>query len=151
MYPRRRYVVLTALVCLLLATECIKKVKLTPTRSHSVNTPPIVVIANDTLPTPCDIAGPVISRAKNFVGTVLYYGHPEYHGNTGLYCIIHSIPNTSGNQKFGYVCNMPDKFKQKGLEVIFSGEYYHAYKDIKPTGHDGQALMYLRLESIRAL
>jgi hypothetical protein len=71
-----------------------------------------------------DIAGPVISRAKKFVGTVLYYGHPEYHGNTGLYCIYTSIPNTSGNQKFGYVCNMPDKFKQKGLKVIFSGEYY---------------------------
>ncbi len=101
-------------------------------------------------PTPCDIAGPVISRAKNFVGTVLYYGHPEYHGNTGLYCIIYTIPNTTDSQKFGYVCNMPDKFKQIGLEVIFSGEYYHAYKDIKPTGRDGQALMYLRLKSIRA-
>ena len=103
------------------------------------------------LPTPCDIAGPVISRAKNFVGTVLYYGHPEYHGNTGMYCIIYSVPNTIDNRIFGYVCNMLDKFKQKGLGVIFSGEYYHAYKDIKPTGRDGEPLMYLRLESIRAL
>ena len=101
------------------------------------------------LPTPCDIAGPVISRAKNFVGTVLYYGHPGYHGNSGMYCIIYSVPNTTDSRKYGYVCNMPDKFKQIGLQVVFSGEYYHAYKDIKPTGQDGQALMYLRLESIR--
>ena len=102
------------------------------------------------LPTPCDIAGPVISRAKDFVGTVVYYGHPGYHGNTGMYCILHSVPNTADNRIYGYVCNMPDKFKQIGLDVIFSGDYYHAYKDIKHTGRDGQALMYLRLESIRA-
>ena len=93
------------------------------------------------LPTPCDIAGPVISRAKNFVGTVLYYGHPEYHGNTGMYCIIYSVANTADSQIFGYVCNMPNQFKQKGLQVMFSGEYYHAYKDIKHTGRDGQALV----------
>ena len=105
----------------------------------------------DSLPlaTPCDVAGPVISRAKNFVGTVLYYGHPEYHGNTGMYCILYSVPNTIDSRIYGYVCNMPDKFKQIGLEVLFSGDYYHAYKDIRHTGRDGQTLLYLRLETIR--
>ncbi len=142
----------TWLLTMIVATSCSKRTIPIVTSSLPFK-PTLAIIEIDTLPlpTPCDIAGPVISRAKNFVGTVLYYGHPQYHGNTGLYCIIYTIPNTIDSQKFGYVCNMPDKFKQKGLQVMFSGEYYHAYKDIKPTGRDGQALMYLRLESIRAL
>jgi hypothetical protein len=150
MYPGCRYMALTILIYSLLATNCIRKVKSSLTSSRSVNTPPVVVIANDTLLNPCDIAGPVVSQAKEWEGVVTYRGHPEYHGNTGLYCIIHSEPTDSF--WFGYVCNqMPDQFKRNGLRVIFSGKYYHAYKDIPPTGRDSQRLLYLRLETIRML
>ena len=140
------------LLTMIMTTSCSKKT-IPVVTSSMPSKPTLAIIDIDTvsLPTPCEIAGPVISRAKSFVGTVLYYGHPEYHGNTGLYCIIYTVPNTTDSQLFGYVCNMPDDFKKSGLKVLFSGEYYHAYKDIKPTGHDGQALLYLRLKSLRAL
>ena len=140
----------TWLLTVIVATNCSKRT--IPVVTSSLPSKPTLAISEiDTLPlpTPCDIAGPVISRAKNFVGTILYYGHPEYHGNTSMYCILYSVPNTADSRIYSYVCNMPDKFKQIGLQVIFSGNYYHAYKDIKHTGRDGQALMYLRLESIR--
>ena len=151
MYPGRTHVALIILVYSLLVTNCTRRVKATPTRSHSVSTPAVktkVIIATDTLPNPCDIAGPVVGQAKEWAGVVTYQGHPLYHGNTGLYCIIHSEPTDSF--WFGYVCNqLPDQFKQNGLKVIFSGQYYHAYKDIPPTGRDSQRLLYLRLETIR--
>lgn len=136
---------LIALAQLLLTINCSRRSSLILARSQSTDLPSTVIV-DDTLPTPCDIAGPVVGQAKEWEGVVTYYGHPQYHGNTGLYCIIHSEPIDSA--WLGYVCNqMPDKFKQNGLRVIFSGKYYHAYKDIKHTGRDSQRLLYLRLQT----
>lgn len=89
----------------------------------------------------CHITGPVISRAKDFEGSVYL------RGDSKLYSITYAVPNTSDTEQVGYVCNMPEKFKKDGLLVRFIGDYYHAYKYFQKT-HAGEIVMYLYLTSI---
>lgn len=90
----------------------------------------------------CHITGPVISRAKDFEGSVYL------RGDSTLYSITYGVPNTSDTQIVGYVCNMTENFKKDGLRVKFSGDYYHAYKYFQKT-HAGEIVMYLYLTSIK--
>lgn len=130
-----------------LLLSCSKKIVSTNTIPSTKTATKLAATDPTVIPidTNCHISGPIIAQAKDWEGYV------QYLGNTKLYSITYTVPNTIDSQWIGYVCNMPDEFKRGGLKVVFSGNYYHAYKYIKHTGIDGHPQFYLSLERIRML
>lgn len=141
-----RLSLLLPLVLLILVT-CTRKTLSTTTLPPVEVASKLTAIDSVVAPTDtnCHISGPVIAQAKDWEGYVYFLG------NTKLYSITYTVPNTIDTQWIGYVCNMPDEFKRGGLKVMFSGKYYHAYKYIKHPGIDGRPQLYLSLEKIRIM
>ena len=94
----------------------------------------------------CHIEGPVVIRLGDAVGYV------NYRESVGLWYIgyVEPLPPEAGTDTVytGFVCNMPNEYKTRGLKVLFSGQYYHAGKYI-PRTHAEEVRLYLFLKNIR--
>lgn len=92
----------------------------------------------------CKKYGPILARSDGKIG---YIGFNE---TVSMYHITYSLPGTIDELWTGYVCNLPDNYKRKGLKVGFVGSYYAAYRYIKPR-YASDTPLYLVLEKIKAL
>ena len=92
----------------------------------------------------CKRYGPVVARAEGRIGYV------NYHEEASMYSITYTFPGLTDEQWTGYVCNLPDDYKKKGLKVGFVGSYYVAYQSIKAR-HAADTPLFLVLERIKVL
>lgn len=92
----------------------------------------------------CKRYGPVVARADGRIGYV------NFHEEVSMYSITYTPPGPTDEQWTGYVCNLPDIYKKKGLKVGFVGSYYMASQYIKPR-HATDAPLYLVVEKIKIL
>lgn len=70
-----------------------------------------------------------------------------YDDEAKAYAVFTSVEGGFDSQLIGVACNLPDEFKVKGLEVVFTGAYYKCdqYKPRFP----GQTYYFLKVYSIR--
>jgi cytochrome c-type biogenesis protein CcmE len=86
----------------------------------------------------CD-SGIVVKTAKNKVGLVSYIQAENQ------YLVNFHEPGTYDSVDVGYTCNLPEKFRQEGLRVVFSGVYR---KHPVPSILGGYTNYYLELTKI---
>jgi hypothetical protein len=140
---------LIALLIIIIAVfGCAKKVSPTvavfPFNLESIEVP--IDSMPETSNPRCHIEGPVVMRLQDAVGYV------DYRESVGLWYIsyVEPLPPGAGTDTVynGFVCNMPNEYKKKGLKVRFSGQYYHAWKYI-PRTHAEEVRLYLFLKHIQ--
>lgn len=66
----------------------------------------------------CSDAGKFVKKVKSVTGSVLFDSTRQQ------YAIRRGIPGTYDSVDVGYLCNLPEEFRQTGLKVEFSGSYY---------------------------
>lgn len=103
-----------------------------------------IPIPSITLDTKCNLNGKVAARADGKIGYV------DFDEKTAMYCITYTFPGLTDEQWTGYVCNLPESYKRKGLKVGFVGSYYVAYQSIKAR-HAADTPLFLVLEKIKPL
>lgn len=107
---------------------------------------PIDSMPKPTSPPQCHIEGPVVWQLQDTEGYI------DYRESVGLWynSYVEPLPPGAMTDAFynGFVCNMPNEYKKKGLKVLFTGQHYHAWKYI-PKDSAGKTSLYLILKNIR--
>ncbi len=91
----------------------------------------------------CDNAREAVKSVKDQKGFVWF----EVQSKT--YSVFVGIDGTYDCSDIGIPCNLPDKYKEEGLEILFSGKYYKC-KEFSPI-IPGQTYYYLELTEIKSV
>lgn len=89
---------------------------------------------------PCSNAGKFIKKVKSVTGQIYLDSTRQQ------YFIQRAIPGTYDSVDVGYLCNLPEEFRQTGLKVEFSGSYYG--NDEVPASFGGLEIYFLTVTKI---
>ena len=103
-----------------------------------------IPVPSITLDSKCNLNSKVAARADGRIGYV------DFDETATMYRITYTFPGLTDEQWSGYVCNLPERYKKKGLKVGFVGSYYVAYQSIKAR-HAADTPLFLVLEKIKVL
>ena len=92
---------------------------------------------------PCPNAGKFVKKVELVTGQV------NLDSTRHQYAIQRAIPGTYDSVDVGYVCNLPEEFRQAGLQVEFSGSYYE--NDEVPASFGGLENYYLTITKIASV
>lgn len=67
---------------------------------------------------PCPNAGEFVKKVESVMGLV------QFDSTRQQYTIRRALPSTYDSVDVGYLCYLPEEFRQSGLKVEFSGSYY---------------------------
>ena len=87
----------------------------------------------------CPEAGAFAKEVKSVTGLVGYFKPKD------LYFLQVATSNLDALD-LGFVCNLPDEYKEEGLQITFSGKYYHLKESLKLTA--GSSSYYLDLSQL---
>lgn len=88
----------------------------------------------------CPDAGKFAKKVESVIGRM------KFDSTRQQYAIQRAIPGTYDSVDVGYVCNLPEGFRQTGLKVEFSGSYYE--NDEVPRSFGGLENYYLTVTNI---
>lgn len=85
----------------------------------------------------------VVKSVSDTKGTIWF------DAQTKGYSIFSGIEGTYDSQIIGVVCNLPDIYKNEGVKIVFSGNYYNCdeYSPLIP----GQKYYYLELTKVKSV
>lgn len=89
---------------------------------------------------PCQNAGKFVKKVESVIGRM------NFDSTRQQYAIQRAIPGTYDSVDMGYLCNLPEEFRQPGLKVEFSGSYYE--NDEVPASFAGLENYYLTVTKI---
>ena len=88
----------------------------------------------------CPDAGKFVKKVESVIGRM------NFDSTRQQYAIQRAIPGTYDSVDMGYLCNLPEEFRQPGLKVEFSGSYYE--NDEVPASFAGLENYYLTVTKI---
>jgi hypothetical protein len=88
----------------------------------------------------CPDAGKFVKKVESVTGLV------QFDSTRQQYLIQRAIPGTYDSVDVGYLCNLPEEFRQPGLKVEFSGSYYE--NDEVPASFAGLENYYLTVSKL---
>lgn len=88
----------------------------------------------------CPDAGKLVKKVKSVIGRM------KFDSTRQQYAIQRAIPGTYDSVDMGYLCNLPEEFRQPDLQVEFSGSYYE--NDEVPASFAGLENYYLTVTKI---